>query len=115
MKNKVKKTHRRKQNKVRYVYLELTNWLTYETKELNDFVDKLYNDTEDINVNYNWSIYDCAMMFFITTTRDFIIKNNLQEAFKHTYHNKISYYGKKYYPKYDLTKINTKDNGMYIE
>lgn len=28
MKNKIIKTHRRKQNKDRYVYLELTNWVS---------------------------------------------------------------------------------------
>ena len=115
MKNKIIKTHRRKQNKDRYVYIELTNWVTYDTEELNNFVNKLYNDEGDINVNYNWTMYDYAMIFFVTTTREFIINNNLQEAFKHTYHNKISYYDKKYYPKYDLTKINTKDNGMYLD
>ena len=115
MKKRKTKNHVRKQNKVRYVYLELNNWVEYDTKELNDFVDNLVKEEETAKVNYNWTIYDCAMIFFITTTRDFILKNNLQEAFKHTYHNRISFYNKKYYPKYDLTKINTNDNGLYLE
>lgn len=113
MKKKFKKTHKRKENKLRLLYIELNNWDSYESQNLNDFVKQLVDD-KDVQVNYNWSVYDQAMFFFITTTYEFIKNNNLKEALKHKY-NKYNYFTKKYYPKYDLTKINTDDNGEYID
>ena len=75
--------------------------------------EKLVND-DNVNVNYNWSVYDQAIFFFITTTYEFIKENHLEEALKHQYKNN-KFFKKSYYPKYDLTKINTDDNGEYID
>ena len=113
MKKKIKKTHTRKEDKLRLLYIELNDWDSYKTQTLNDFVKQLIDD-EDVNVNYNWSVYDQAMFFFITTTFKFIKENHLEEALKHQYKSH-KFFKKSYYPKYDLSKINTDDNGEYID
>lgn len=113
MKKKYKKTHNRTKNKLRLLYIELNNWDSYESQKLNDFVKQLI-DNEDVKVNYNWSVYDQAIFFFITTTFNFIKEHKLEEALKHEYKCN-NFFKKRYYPKYDLSKINTDDNGEYID
>lgn len=95
------------------INIELNNWDKYKTKELNDFVENLVND-DNVNVNYNWSVYDQAIFFFITTTYEFIKENHLEEALKHEYKDS-NFFKKRYYPKFDLSKINTDDNGEYVD
>lgn len=61
------------------IYVCLNNWLGYKTTELNQFVDEL--SELEANVNYNWEVLDCAMVFYITTTKEYLISRGILEVF----------------------------------
>lgn len=106
-----------KENDDIIVYIYLSEFNKYEeniTLFIKDIIDCILSGKkEKITVNFNWSNIDMLMEFFITTTKTYLINNNLIELLKYIEKDKSDI--KNIYPEYNPDIIGTSNNGKYIE
>lgn len=93
--------------KDKLVYITLDNWNTYRySDKVKDFFSKLENG--DVDVNCNILCYDMAFIYYFTTTEDYI-KDNKLDFLKNYIIEKTNFH-----PEYDLSKIGTKNNYIFL-
>lgn len=107
------------------IRFRVSDWFNYETLDLTKFIDNLVKEASNElevgsqGVNYSWELWDMAIMFYITTTEEFIEKNNLQEIYKSRnvwICNDNSDVDSKFFPEYNPERLSKESgNGKYIE
>jgi hypothetical protein len=101
------------------VYLEL-DLASTEEKELIEFVKKLEaGGVKDVNYNKRFDNNLGAYNFYVTTTRNYLIKNGLGQALDTDYRldpdNPVDIeLIRRDFPKYNLTEANSKYNGRTL-
>lgn len=111
---------------MKIIKFRITDWFGFNTPELEKFIDDLLKEGKELEigsqgVNYSFDIWDLAIMYYITTTEEFIKDHGLQEIYSNENiwvideEKDVNEEEYSFFPEYDLNKLSKESgNGKYI-
>ena len=94
------------------VYLQVDNWYTPKDEYCAEFLSKLEKGELDEEINYSEVWYDMAIIYCVTTTKEYVEEHHLEAAVENL---EVHSTFKNYYPQYNPEKFGCGYCGEYKE